>query len=140
LVFHLEGLHEALSGKLRAASSAIRRHPSIVVATKDTGLSSDLRCHDVALLSVTEVIDPMSCAARQAKNVLCFECYRSRLDLPVRRTATVTLFPRVTGDFRIPDPRSPIPGQQLEHRRRMLDHLATTVAPNLPDPAEETSR
>ena len=54
----------------------------------------------------------MSCAARHAKNVLCFECYRSRLDAPPeRRLATVTLFPRVMKD------------PELAHRRKMLTHL-----------------
>jgi len=54
----------------------------------------------------------MSCAARHAKNVLCFECYRSRLDVkPERRFATVTLFPRV------------LKAPQIQHRRVMLAHL-----------------
>ena len=54
----------------------------------------------------------MSCAARHAKNVLCFECYKSRLDVkPERRTATVTLFPRV------------LTSPELAHRRAMLEHF-----------------
>ena len=83
----------------------------------------------------------MSCAARHAKKVLCFECYRSRLDVkPERRFANVTLFPRAVfppvrsaSAFRIPDPRSPIPdprfpARQLEHRRQMLVHLTAAAA------------
>ena len=66
----------------------------------------------------------MSCAARHAKNVLCFECYKSRLDVPpTRRFANVTLFPRVLSD------------QELSHRRKMLAHLRTfgrTAAPSHP--------
>jgi hypothetical protein len=77
----------------------------------------------------------MSCAARRhGKNVLCFECYRSRLDVPPeRRTATVTLFPstRPTSAFGISDPGSPILARQLDHRRRMLMHL-TAIAPSNP--------
>ena len=79
----------------------------------------------------------MSCAARRhGKNVLCFECYRSRLDVPPeQRTATVTLFPcnRPTGDFRTPEPGSPIPTHQLDHRRRMLMHLTATAPSNPPE-------
>src|SRR5579872_1554877 len=59
----------------------------------------------------------MSCIARHTKNVLCFECYKSRLDVPpTRRLATVTLFPRVISD------------PALAHRREMLTHLTATAA------------
>ena len=73
----------------------------------------------------------MSCAARHGTNVLCFECYRSRLDVPPeRRLATVTRFPI---EPRIPHPesrqrRGALSEVKLAHRRAMLVHLAATAA------------
>ena len=69
----------------------------------------------------------MSCAARHGKNVLCFECYRSRLDAPPeRRLAKVTVFPNAVFPRVLTD-------RELAHRHRMLSHLRTfgrTAAPS----------
>ncbi len=59
----------------------------------------------------------MSCAAHQFNHrrtggrVLCFQCYRSRLDRPERVRVLVTPFPRV------------LTAREAEHRRLMLQHL-----------------
>lgn len=61
----------------------------------------------------------MSCAAhrfngrRTRGRLLCFECYRARLDRPEQARMPVLMFPRVLTE------------RELEHRRRMLAHLAT---------------
>ena len=61
----------------------------------------------------------MSCAARHAKNVLCFECYRSRLDVkPERRFANITLFPSAPQR-----PQRAMTDRERSHRRAMLAHL-----------------
>ena len=66
----------------------------------------------------------MSCAARHGKNVLCFECYKSRLDVkPERRTATVTLFPDA-----FERSRRTLTDRELAHRRAMLLHLTVSAA------------
>ena len=44
--------------------------------------------------------------------VLCFECYRSRIDRPERVEVLASPFPRVLTEH------------ALAHRRRMLSHLA----------------
>jgi hypothetical protein len=49
------------------------------------------------------------CGAR--RRVLCFECYRARLDRPERRRMAAALFPRVLTE------------RELQHRQRMLAHL-----------------
>jgi len=59
----------------------------------------------------------MSCAAHQESRrrnrgrILCFQCYRSRLDRPDRVRLVAAPFPRV------------LTQAELEHRRRMLQHL-----------------
>lgn len=60
----------------------------------------------------------MSCVAHRLSNrnrkhgrVLCFECYRARLDRPERLRMPAMLFPRVLTE------------RELQHRRRMLAHL-----------------
>ena len=64
----------------------------------------------------------MSCAAHRANRgrfrgrVLCFECYRTKLDRPERLHLAVTAFPRV------------LTMREMEHRRRMLEHLQETNA------------
>jgi len=50
------------------------------------------------------------CQAR--RRVLCFECYRSRIDRPERVRVFASPFPRVLSEH------------ELAHRRRMLAHLA----------------
>lgn len=59
----------------------------------------------------------MSCAAHRHRGegrarVLCFECYRSRIDRPERVKVLASPFPRVLTEH------------DLVHRRRMLAHLA----------------
>jgi hypothetical protein len=59
----------------------------------------------------------MSCAAHRRRSrtparVLCFECYRSRIDRPERVNVVASPFPRVLTDH------------ELAHRRQMLAHLA----------------
>ena len=59
----------------------------------------------------------MSCAAHRqgsgAKGrLLCFECYRSRIDRPERVKVLAAPFPRV------------LTRGEIAHRRRMLAHLA----------------
>jgi len=46
------------------------------------------------------------------RRVLCFECYRSRIDRPERVKVLASPFPRVLTEH------------ELAHRRRMLSHLA----------------
>ena len=46
------------------------------------------------------------------RRVLCFECYRSRIDRPERVNVLASPFPRVLTEH------------DLAHRRRMLSHLA----------------
>ena len=75
----------------------------------------------------------MSCAAQRPRNrgrachaeahryaarrlVLCFECYRSMVDLPERVRLMASPFPRVLTE------------RELEHRRRMLSHLGVVAA------------
>jgi hypothetical protein len=60
----------------------------------------------------------MSCAAHSGRSgtrarILCFECYRSRIDRPerVKVLASPFPFPRV------------LTRHELAHRRRMLAHL-----------------
>jgi hypothetical protein len=50
------------------------------------------------------------CSAR--RRVLCFECYRARIDRPERVKLIATPFPRV------------LSAREVEHRRRMLAHFA----------------
>ena len=45
------------------------------------------------------------------RRVLCFECYRARLDRPERLRMSVLTFPRVLTE------------REMRHRRRMLEHL-----------------
>jgi hypothetical protein len=52
--------------------------------------------------------------SRRAGRVLCFECYRARLDRPERLRMSILTFPRL------------LTGPELEHRRRMLAHLGST--------------
>jgi hypothetical protein len=59
----------------------------------------------------------MSCAAYRYRpgtrpRVLCFECYRSRIDRPERVKVLASPFPRV------------LTKHERAHRRRMLAHLA----------------
>ena len=56
----------------------------------------------------------MSCVHRNGarRRVLCFECYRSRIDRPERVKVFASPFPRVLTEH------------ALAHRRRMLAHLA----------------
>ena len=49
------------------------------------------------------------CSAR--RRVLCFQCYRSRLDRPDRVRLVAAPFPRV------------LTPREVEHRRRMLAHF-----------------
>jgi hypothetical protein len=62
----------------------------------------------------------MSCAAHRFKprrtgaRILCFECYRSRLDRPEPRPVAVIPFPRLMSE------------RELAHRRQMLTHLLAT--------------
>ena len=60
----------------------------------------------------------MPCAEHHVSNrkrklgrLLCFECYRARLDRPERLRMAAALFPRVLTE------------RELQHRRRMLAHL-----------------
>jgi hypothetical protein len=60
----------------------------------------------------------MPCTARHQKNrrrtrgrLLCFECYRTRLDRPEQVPMLVQPFPRI------------LTPADVEHRRRMLKHL-----------------
>lgn len=58
----------------------------------------------------------MSCAAHRYRTetrsrVVCFECYRSRMDRPERVSVVAAPFPRV------------LTSGKLLHRRRMLAHL-----------------
>lgn len=60
----------------------------------------------------------MACKAHLHSNlrrtrgrILCFECYRARLDRPERLRMPVLTFPRV------------LTQRELQHRRRMLKHL-----------------
>jgi len=46
------------------------------------------------------------------RQVLCFECYRSRIDRPERVKVLASPFPRVLTEH------------DLAHRHRMLSHLA----------------
>lgn len=48
--------------------------------------------------------------------IICFECYRARLDQPERLPVFVIPFPRLLGE------------RELAHRRRMLSHLAASGA------------
>ena len=48
---------------------------------------------------------------RTRRRVLCFECYRSRIDRPERVKVLASPFPRVLTEH------------DLAHRRRMLSHL-----------------
>jgi len=50
------------------------------------------------------------------RRVLCFECYRARLDRPERLRMPAALFPRVLTE------------RELQHRRRMLSHLHHPVS------------
>ena len=59
----------------------------------------------------------MSCGAHRQRSgtrarILCFECYRSRIDRPERVNVVASPFPRV------------LTQHELAHRRRMLAHLA----------------
>ena len=58
----------------------------------------------------------MSCTAhletRRGARVLCFECYRSRIDRPERVKVLASPFPRL------------LTSGEIAHRRRMLAHLA----------------
>jgi len=59
----------------------------------------------------------MSCAAHGRRpgtraRVLCFECYRSRIDRPERVKVLASPFPRV------------LTSHELAHRGQMLAHLA----------------
>jgi hypothetical protein len=65
----------------------------------------------------------MRCAAYHQKNqrrtrgrLVCFECYRARLDRPERQQMPVLMFPRV------------LTPAEVEHRRRMLLHLERAEA------------
>jgi recombinational DNA repair protein (RecF pathway) len=56
----------------------------------------------------------MSCAAHRSRNrgrILCFECYRARIDRPERVKLVAAPFPRV------------LSAREIEHRRRMLQQL-----------------
>jgi hypothetical protein len=58
----------------------------------------------------------MSCAthgrrSRTRARILCFECYRSRIDRPERVKVVASPFPRV------------LTRTELAHRRQMLAHL-----------------
>jgi hypothetical protein len=62
----------------------------------------------------------MSCTAHRdgmetRSRVVCFECYRSRVDRPERVSVVATPFPRV------------LTNGELLHRRRMLTHLTRRV-------------
>jgi hypothetical protein len=79
----------------------------------------------------------MSCAAHRCHDrnrsedahtagvgrVICFECYRSRLDRPERMPVFVIPFPRLLRD------------RELAHRKRMLSHLAAPRPPEASTPA-----
>jgi len=59
----------------------------------------------------------MSCAEHRHRRgtrtrVLCFECYRARIDRPERVKVLASPFPRLLTEH------------DLAHRRRMLSHLA----------------
>ena len=67
----------------------------------------------------------MSCAAHRCNGgrrsagarVLCFECYRARLDRPERLPVFVIPFPK------------PLTERDREHRRAMLSHLEASSEP-----------
>lgn len=65
----------------------------------------------------------MSCAHRNGarRRVLCFECYRSRIDRPEHVKVFASPFPRV------------LTGREVAHRRQMLAHLVAG-ARQLPQP------
>jgi hypothetical protein len=59
----------------------------------------------------------MSCGTHRHRSgtrarLLCFECYRSRIDRPERVKVLASPFPRL------------LTGRERTHRRRMLAHLA----------------
>jgi len=65
----------------------------------------------------------MACAAHRhtsrrpaGARILCFECYRARLDRPEPLPVFVQPFPRV------------LTGRELQHRKRMLTHLSTCAS------------
>ena len=63
----------------------------------------------------------MSCVAHRRREgtrarVLCFECYRSRIDRPTRVRVLASPFPRVLTD------------RELAHRQRMLAHVQDATA------------
>ena len=67
----------------------------------------------------------MACTAhhhdrrRTEGKVLCFECYRARLDRPERLPVFVIPFPRLLTE------------RERDHRQRMIDHLAANDASRL---------
>jgi hypothetical protein len=52
-----------------------------------------------------------ACWSHARRRLLCFECYRSRIDHPERVKVLASPFPRVLTEH------------ELAHRRRMLSHL-----------------
>ena len=65
----------------------------------------------------------MSCTVHRHRRgscarVLCFECYRSRIDRPERVQVLASPFPRVLSE------------RELAHRRRMIAHFGDAVLPN----------
>lgn len=52
----------------------------------------------------------------RTRRVLCFECYRARLDRPEPLPVLVQPFPRI------------LTRAEVEHRRRMLQHLKRAEA------------
>ena len=52
--------------------------------------------------------------------VLCFECYRARLDRPAQLRMSILTFPRMLTE------------RELAHRRQMLGHLARTERASSP--------
>lgn len=131
--------HPRRSGEIVGCSSAVRENRRGEQQPGRWNLGSnrlvhpakagDLGCHTLFLCWRRRV--EMSCAAHRSKRrgthggachaearrrsarrrVLCFECYRARLDRPEGLRMPAALFPRVLTE------------RELHHRRRMLSHL-----------------
>jgi len=63
------------------------------------------------------------CSGQLVGRVICFECYRARLDRPEPLPVFVIPFPRL------------LSGRELAHRRRMISHLAASDAQEASTPA-----
>ena len=79
----------------------------------------DLACHATFLFFDRRM--------EMAGRVLCFECYRARLDRPERLRMSILAFPRLLTE------------RELDHRRQMLAHLGSRLD-SLRSPGASTDR